>query len=179
MVRRGARAGGIDGSFDTSDHETLITRPRDPQNNATPSGNEMAVTALLKLAGLSNETRHVDLAHEVLTQIQPMMAQYPLGFGPWLQALEYALSQPREIAIVSEPDSADTQALLCVVRDGYPPFRVVALGAPKVPPPAVRLLQAQGLVEGKPRPTCATRQSQGALSPVRRRIRNWRDCRHS
>ena len=70
------------GFYDTSDdHEALITRPRDLQDNATPSGNAMAVTAQLKLAGLSNENRYVDLAHEALTQIQPMMAQYPLGFG--------------------------------------------------------------------------------------------------
>jgi hypothetical protein len=40
--------------YDTSDdHETLITRPRDLQDNATPSGNTMAVTALLKLAGFT------------------------------------------------------------------------------------------------------------------------------
>jgi hypothetical protein len=53
------------GFFDTSDdHETLITRPRDLQDNATPSGNAMAVTALLKLAGLTNEVRTIDIAHE-------------------------------------------------------------------------------------------------------------------
>jgi uncharacterized protein YyaL (SSP411 family) len=117
--------------FDTSDdHETLITRPRDLQDNATPSGNAMAVAALLKLAGFTNELRYGDIAHQALAQMQPMMSQYPLGFGQWLQALSYALSKPREIAIVGEPDSADTQALLNVVRDGYRPFQVVALGSP-------------------------------------------------
>ncbi|MGC9335475.1 MAG: hypothetical protein ACP5JJ_15090 [Anaerolineae bacterium] len=50
--------------------------------------------------------------------MQPLMAQYPLGFGQWLQALAYALYKPREIAIVSDPDCDDTQALLNVVRDG-------------------------------------------------------------
>jgi uncharacterized protein YyaL (SSP411 family) len=35
----------------SDDHETLITRPRDLQENATPSGNAMAVITLLKLAG--------------------------------------------------------------------------------------------------------------------------------
>ena len=30
--------------------------------------------------------------------MQPMMAQYPLGLGQWLQTLGYALSNPREIA---------------------------------------------------------------------------------
>jgi len=137
------------GFYDTSDdHETLITRPRDLQDNATPSGNAMAVTALLKLAGFTNDLRYVDIAHQALAQMQPMMTQYPLGFGQWLQALSYALSKPREIAIIGDPDSADTQALLSVVRDGYRPFQVVAQGAPDAQPPAVPLLQDRGLVEG-------------------------------
>jgi len=136
------------GFFDTSDdHESLITRPRDLQDNATPSGNAMATTVLLKLAGLTNELRYVDIAHGALAQMQPMMSQYPLGFGQWLQALAYALSKPREIAIVGDPDSEDTQALLNVVRDGYRPFQVVALGAPEGQPSAVPLLQDRGLVD--------------------------------
>ena len=136
--------------YDTSDdHETLITRPRDLQDNATPSGNAMAVTTLLKLAGFTNELRYVDIAHRALTQMQPMMSQYPLGFGQWLQALAYALSKPREVAIVGDRDSTDTQALLNIVRDGYRPFQVVALGSPSTEPPAVPLLQDRGLVNGQ------------------------------
>jgi uncharacterized protein YyaL (SSP411 family) len=72
-----------------------------------------------------------------------------MGFGQWLQALAYALSTPREIAIVGDPDSVDTQALLNVVRNGYRPFQVVALGAPNVQPASVPLLQDRGLVEGQ------------------------------
>ena len=123
------------------DHQTLITRPRDLQDNATPSGNAMAVTALLKLAGLTDEVHYVDIAHEALTLIQPLLAQYPLGFGQWLQALAYVLTEPREIAIVGDPDSADTQALLSVFCDGYRPFQVVALGPPGLGGTTVPLLQ--------------------------------------
>jgi uncharacterized protein YyaL (SSP411 family) len=86
--------------YDTSDdHETLITRPRDLQDNATPSGNAMAVTALLKLAGFTNDLRTIDITHQALAQMQTKLAQYPLGFGQWLQALAYTLSKPHEIAI--------------------------------------------------------------------------------
>ena len=109
----------------------------------------MAVTALLKLAGLTNELHYVDIAHQALAQMQPMMAQYPLGFGQWLQALAYALSKPREIAIVGDPESTHTQALLHVVRDGYRPFQVVALGATEAQPPTIPLLQDHGLVDGQ------------------------------
>jgi uncharacterized protein YyaL (SSP411 family) len=138
------------GFYDTSDdHEALITRPWDLQDNTTPSGNAMATSILLKLAGFTNDLRYVDLIQQALVQMQGMMAQYLLGFGQWLQALAYALSKPREIAIVGDPDSADTQALLSVVRDGYRPFQVVALGAPSDQPPAVPLLQDRGVVDGQ------------------------------
>lgn len=139
-----------EGFYDTSDdHEALIVRPRELQDNAVPSGNGMAAAALLKLAGLSNEPRYAELAHQALARMQPMMAQYPLGFGQWLQALSYALSQPQEIAIVGEPDNDDTQALLSVVRDGYRPFQVVGLGAPGTESPAVSLLRDRGLLDGR------------------------------
>jgi len=134
--------------YDTSDdHETLITRPRELQDNATPSGNAMAVTTLLKLAGFTNDLRYVDIAHKALTQVQATMAQHALGLGQWLQALAYALSQPREIAIVGDPDSSDTRALLGVVRSGYRPFQVVALGAPGRDT-VVPLLERRGLIDG-------------------------------
>jgi uncharacterized protein YyaL (SSP411 family) len=138
------------GFFDTSDdHETLITRPRDLQDNATPSGSAMATAILLKLGSFTNDLRYVDIAHQALAQMQPMMAQYPLGFGQWLQALSYTLSQPGEIAIIGDPGSADTQALLRVVRDGCRPFQVVALGAPDAQRLAVPLLEDRGLVNGR------------------------------
>jgi uncharacterized protein YyaL (SSP411 family) len=106
----------------------------------------MAVTVLLKLAGFTHDLRTIDIAHQALAQMQPMMSRYPLGFGQWLQALAYALAKPREIAIVGNSDSADTQALLNVVRSGYRPFQVVALGAPDA---AVPLLLDRGQLDGQ------------------------------
>ncbi len=85
-----------------------------------------------------------------MAQMQSMLSQYPLGSGQWLQALAYALSQPREIAIVGERESPNIQALLRVVRSGYQPFQVVAMAAPTTQPAAVPLLQARGLVDGQP-----------------------------
>jgi len=117
------------GFYDTSDdHETLITRPLDLQDNATPSGNAMAAAALQKLAGLSSDRRYIDLAQQALTQVQPLLAQYPLGFGQWLSALSYALSSPREIAIIGNLNAPDTSALLKEARHGYQPYQVIAVG---------------------------------------------------
>jgi uncharacterized protein YyaL (SSP411 family) len=151
-----SKAEGLAGFYDNSDdHETLITRPRDLEDNATPSGNAKAATALLKLAGSTNDLRYVDVAHQALAQMQPMMAQYSLGFGQWLQALAYALSKPQEIAIVGDPDSTDTQALLNVVRNVYLPFWVVALGAPDAGHPPSRSCRIVAWRIGKLQPTYA------------------------
>lgn len=108
----------------------------------------MAVTTLLKLAGFTNDLRYVDIGQHALAQMQPMMSQYPLGFGQWLEALIYTLAKPKEIAIVGDPDAADTQALLTVARSGYRPFQVVSLGEPTPDESAVPLLRDRGLVAG-------------------------------
>ena len=134
-----AEAGGF---YDTSDdHEKLITRPRDLQDNATPSGNAMAATALLKLAGLSGEVRYFDLARQALAQVQPLMAQHPLGFGHWLSALSYALSSPREIAILGDINASDTESLVKEARYGYQPYQVIAAGEPKSLQPVPLLME--------------------------------------
>ena len=125
-----AHFGAPDGGFfDTSDdHERLITRPRELQDNAVPSGNAMAAYVLLRLAGLAGEPRYAELAQAALGPMQPLLARYPLGFAQWLIALDYALAHPREIAIVGAPEAADTRALLEAATTGYRPHQVVAVG---------------------------------------------------
>jgi len=117
------------GFFDTSDdHERLIVRPRELQDNAVPSGNGMAAFVLLRLAGLAVEPRYGELAEAALGPMQPLLAQHPLGFGQWLIALDYALAHPREIAILGSAEDADARALLDVCAAGYRPHQVLAMG---------------------------------------------------
>ena len=138
------------GFYDTSDdHEALITRPRELQDNATPSGNAMAAAVLLKLGGLAVEPRYTELARDTLAPMQSAMAQYPLGFSHWLQAASYDLSQPREIALVGDLGAHDTQAMLAVLRDGYRPHQVVAVGEPGAEGVTVPILQNRTSVDGR------------------------------
>ncbi len=58
-------ASGADngGFYDTrDDHEKLIRRPKDVQDNAIPSGSAMATHVLLKLGFLTGDTAYWDTA---------------------------------------------------------------------------------------------------------------------
>ncbi|MCL7453990.1 MAG: hypothetical protein M8467_13185 [Anaerolineae bacterium] len=130
--------------------EELIARPRDIQDNATPSGNSMMSTVLLKLSDLAMVHRYAEVAGENLAGVQDYLARAPLGFGQWLVALDYALSRPFEIAIVGSPDDEATRALLGAATSGFRPHQVVAYGPAGVTAPAVPLLEGRAVVDGQP-----------------------------
>jgi uncharacterized protein YyaL (SSP411 family) len=138
------------GFFDTSDdHETLIVRPRELQDNAVPSGNGMAALVLSRLAGLAVEPRYLELARGMLAPMQEMLARYPLGFAQWLIALDYVLAHPREVSIVGDAQAVDTQALLDACATGYRPHQIIALGEPGVEPVTVPILEGRGPIDGR------------------------------
>ncbi len=133
------------GFFDTSDdHETLLVRPKSLDDNAVPSGNAMATTVLLKLAALTGDQRYSDAAERALKTVQRALTAAPIGFAQWLSALDFALSQPKEIAIVGDTTSA--RALLDVVFEAYRPNQVIAVGNVDSPIP---LLQNRTMLNGK------------------------------
>ncbi len=139
------------GFFDTAiDHERLVTRPKDVQDNATPSGSAVATLVLLRLAAFTGESRYREAAERALTTITPFTARYPTAFAMWLQAIDLALAPVAEVAIVGDPKDEATQALLAVVRGGYAPNRVIALRATEDAPTSIPLLDGRTLVKGRP-----------------------------
>ncbi len=139
------------GFFDTrDDHEVLITRPKDLQDNATPSGNSLAANALLQLAAYSGKGEWRDLAEAMLVGIQGIAVRYPTSFGQWLCALNWAMAEGKEIAIIGEAQSTETVALADVIWKQWHPFDVVAIGTypPLVGSPL--LLAERPLKGGKP-----------------------------
>ena len=101
------------GFFDTSDdHERLITRPKDVQDNAVPSGGAIATFVLLRLHGLTGESRYRAAADAAIASVAALVARYPTAFAKWLTAIDFALADVVEIAIVGDPADAATRALV-------------------------------------------------------------------
>ena len=135
------------GFFDTSDdHEQLIHRPKDLQDNAVPSASSMAATVLLRLSLLTGNGDYWQVAERSVATMGKFMGQYPSGFAQWLNACSFIVAEPREIALVGSQEQL--RPLLAVVRAGYRPFQVIAAGVADDETP-VPLLENRAQIDGK------------------------------
>jgi uncharacterized protein YyaL (SSP411 family) len=156
------------GFFDTGeDSETLVVRPRDPSDNASPSGQSALVHALLTYAAVTGSGRHRDAAEGALRHARTLAERAPRFAGWSLAAAEAALAGPLEVAVVGAADDPTRAELLRVARESSSPGLVVVAGPPDAQPAAgsgsgdgdgggddadaaaIPLLAGRGLVDGK------------------------------
>jgi uncharacterized protein YyaL (SSP411 family) len=115
--------------FDTaSDHEALLTRPRDITDNAVPAGTSLAVDLLLRLAELLGDEPRRTRAMQVLESLSEPLARYASAFGHLLGAADMAVHGAVEVALAGDPARDDFRALADTVGADYVPSLVIAGG---------------------------------------------------
>jgi uncharacterized protein YyaL (SSP411 family) len=139
---------GRGGFFDTADDaESLVARPADPTDNATPSGLSSMVAALTAYSALTGETRYREAAEAALETIAPVMARHARFTGYSCATAEALLSGPYEIAVATDGTPAGVQ-LVDAARRLAPPGAVVVAGYPDGH--GVPLLEGRTMVDGRP-----------------------------
>ena len=132
--------------FTGSDHESLIARPKDAIDNATPASNAMAATALLRLAALTGRADFEEAGAGALKSARGLIERAPSAAGQSLIALDFHLGPPREAAVIAGDDPAEYRAVLAAIGERFEPGLVVA---PAAEPPAERLVKAVPLLESR------------------------------
>jgi len=131
-----------------------VARHKDFEDNAAPSGNSVAAGVLQRLAALTGDERYRSYAETLLLLLRDLMVRYPQGFGHVLSVLENVLARPLEVAIVGEPGSPATWALLGEVRSRFLPQAVLALApddeAAAALGESLPLLAGRVQIEGRP-----------------------------
>jgi hypothetical protein len=156
---------GVQGFFDTGrDHESLVTRPRDFFDNATPSGTSVAIDVLQRLALLTDNADYERRAATCLRTLAPYVENAPTAFGRLLCALDFHLSRPQELAIVwpqqpptkasvGEPvraEPVEARELLTTIRDLYAPNLLLVGGPAAETDNVTPLLDDREALGGKP-----------------------------
>ncbi len=85
--------------FTSHDHEQLIHRTKPAFDNATPSGNGVAVRALGRLGHLLGDTRYLEAAGRALGHHYPGMGTQPSAYSSLLSGLNEQLRPPRIVVL--------------------------------------------------------------------------------
>ena len=133
-----AEAGGF--FYVGKSHETLIARQKDAYDNATPSGNAMAATALARLAALTGRDDLDALARSTLQSVHVVMERMPTAAGQSLIALDFLLAPAREYAVVAGADAGEFRAALQLINRRFDPHKVVAPAPGPVAPELASLV---------------------------------------
>ncbi len=82
--------------------ETLIIRPGESYDNATPSGSSMAAEGLYKLSIITNNKQYLNIVISLLSSVSNIATKHPISFSNWLCVFDSFLYPTLEIAIVAE-----------------------------------------------------------------------------
>ena len=148
-----ARFKSADGGFyDTSDdHESLIVRPRNLQDNVTPSGNAMMAKQLLRLTAYTGDPRYDEAGREVLRKLSDAMRGYPQSFAESLNAADMLIRGIDEVAFIGDLASPAGSEILSTLRLPYRPNMVAAWSRQDVARhELIPLLSHRARVEGQP-----------------------------
>ncbi len=112
--------------YTSDDHETLIARTKDADDNATPSGNAMAATALARLGALTGRAELEETARRALQSILLIIQKAPRAAGQSLIALDFLLGSVQEIAVIAGDDRSEFVAAFRLLGEQFRPNVVVA-----------------------------------------------------
>ncbi len=144
------------GFYDTAaDAEALVARPRDPTDNASPSGQSALVHALLHYAALTGSGRHRDAAEAALRHVRTLARAGPavrglVAGGRRGRARRTARGRRRRV----DPGDPGPSGLLRTGPSGRP-GSWSAVGPGRDERGRVRCWPTGGWSTGRPRPTSA------------------------
>ncbi|HXW35004.1 MAG TPA: hypothetical protein VEJ87_10540, partial [Acidimicrobiales bacterium] len=109
-----------------SDAETLVVRPRDVLDGATPSANSVAATALLRLAALTGDETFENRGASLVDVLAPLAREHPLALANSIAAAAMNGGGATEVVI-----AGDRRDLVDVVQRRFEPTVVMSWGEPR------------------------------------------------
>ena len=114
--------------FDSSSKaEALVTRPRDIQDGAVPSGNSVMALALIELGHMTMDEDYAQRAEAILRPLATLAASQPLGLSKTLCGIESYLASAQEIAIAAKGGDDRIGEFQKVYFDRYNPNSIIGL----------------------------------------------------
>ena len=116
------------GYFSTSGRDqTVLLRMKDDNDSAEPAASSVAALNLLRLAQIRNDPQYRQRAEKTISAFGATLSKFPSAMPQMLVALDFSLSEPRQMVIAGRRDAAETKALQFEVYRHFLPNKVLLL----------------------------------------------------
>ena len=132
--------------------EALLARPKSAYDRATPSGNSVAATNLIRLMHLTGNVELGSRVDALFKAFSPQVERRAGLFTHLMQAVDMTVGPMYEVVIAGRLEAADTQVMLSALRKEFVPNKVVVFRPDGEAPPITRLAEytaAQTSRDGK------------------------------
>jgi len=107
--------------YTSTQHEALVTRPRETHDGATPSGSSLVTTLLLRLGHVLDEKEWLGITEKMLSSHSQVLEVSPHALSQLVIALEDHLHPPDTVVYCSGEDAEENEAVLQHLRITYWP----------------------------------------------------------
>jgi len=109
----------------TAGDSSLVLRVKEDYDGAEPSGNSVAALNLLRLAQFTGRGEFRKSAERLISAFGPRLSVAPVAIPKMLVAVDFLLSDPRQVIIVGNRGAADTNELIHTVQSHFDPHRII------------------------------------------------------
>jgi uncharacterized protein YyaL (SSP411 family) len=113
------------GFWQSAGSPDLILRVKEDYDGAEPSGNSVAVLALLKLGAITERAEYKQAAEKTLRFFASRLQNFPQAVPYLLLAFDFSLEEPKRVVIAGDPARPETRTLLHAAHSVYQPNKVV------------------------------------------------------
>lgn len=138
------------GFFDVrDDQQDLIVRPKEYQDNPLPSGNSLAIMAMLELSAFSSDSIDLPALQSVMATFQDACVQHPTAFAYWLQCFDFAGGPVDQVALLWAGHPDESRPFLTVLNKKYRPRTILAASPYPTDADGPGLLAGRPLINGQ------------------------------
>src|SRR5438067_603706 len=106
---------------------SILLRLKDDNDSAEPAASSVSALNLLRLAQIRNDGQFYERAEKTIDAFAPQIGHFASAMPQMLVALDLTLSEPRQIVIAGDRDSAETRALVAEAHRHFVPNKVLLL----------------------------------------------------
>jgi uncharacterized protein YyaL (SSP411 family) len=120
--------------FTSDDHEQLIARTKNFYDLATPSGNSIATSNLLRLHYYTQDNGYLEKAVRIMKAGSRSAAENPFGFGQMLNSIYLYVKKPIEVTVIvtdnSSSNTNNSYSLAAWLNRQFLPHGIIGIAHP-------------------------------------------------